>query len=440
MAVLYAQGDLLIERIDDVPVSGEVLEPAADGATVLLDGKTTGHRHAIYDRVTMFRVDALAQDIPGSLYVGHVHVEGPVALVKHEEHDPVTLPRGTYRVRRQRELRAKGSASHCRLSLKAFLPCSWRRPGGIGSGGQRLGRPPPPANRVLAERGVVAAYEAAGRPAPKRIIWCSSPLEMASSWAATSAQRAGPNLRPAIVDKVRTGVALAIQRRVHGKVLAKVDELLRNLNGSRESVREVVIECCNLSQPSVLRRKRWPFWSPEFCPGINFEDTAFCPRFLGWLVRHDFFRTVCGFGECTPLEGLLLLAGHADWIIPHKYLCWVCERPKVFVTDAIGRLHNSHGPALQYAGEGEAVDGPRLERREGPAVGDRRAARDIEPPCGWGIQYPCAPLYDRSDDARALHRKRRCLSRFGGRNRRALGAALGGWGCLGCDRGHKRDA
>lgn len=104
MKDMYAQGDLLIERVSDVAVSGMVLQPGADGAVVLAEGEVTGHRHAIFDRVTMFRDDALARDVPGNLYVGHVKVEGPTALVRHEEHAPVELPRGTWRVRRQREM------------------------------------------------------------------------------------------------------------------------------------------------------------------------------------------------------------------------------------------------------------------------------------------------------------------------------------------------
>jgi hypothetical protein len=104
MTLLYAQGDLLIERVADIPASGTPLEAGSDGAAVLAEGETTGHRHAIYDRVTMFRDDALAHDIPNGLYVGHLRVDGPSARIQHEEHSAITLPRGTYRVRRQREL------------------------------------------------------------------------------------------------------------------------------------------------------------------------------------------------------------------------------------------------------------------------------------------------------------------------------------------------
>ena len=107
MSLLYAQGDLLIERIAEIPVTGTPVDPGPDGAAVLAEGEMTGHRHAIYGQITMFRDDGLARDIPNGLYVGHVRVDGPCARIQHEEHDTVTLPKGTYRVSRQRELEPK---------------------------------------------------------------------------------------------------------------------------------------------------------------------------------------------------------------------------------------------------------------------------------------------------------------------------------------------
>ena len=107
MSLLYAQGDLLVERVADIPASGTQVFPGPDGAAVLAEGETTGHRHAIYDRITMFRDDSLAHDIPNGLYVGHVRVDGPCARIQHDEHEAITLPKGTYRIRRQRELEPK---------------------------------------------------------------------------------------------------------------------------------------------------------------------------------------------------------------------------------------------------------------------------------------------------------------------------------------------
>ena len=103
MRELYAQGDVLIERVADIPITGTPIAPAADGAVVLAEGEVTGHRHVIYDNVQFFRDDGLARDIPGGLYLGHLRVEGPTAEVVHEEHAPIPLSVGYYRVVRQRE-------------------------------------------------------------------------------------------------------------------------------------------------------------------------------------------------------------------------------------------------------------------------------------------------------------------------------------------------
>jgi len=107
MTEIYAQGDLLIERVKDCNPSGTIISPDATGALVLAEGELSGHRHTIFEHATMFRDETLAREVPSGLYIGHVKVAGGSALVQHEEHAPITLLEGTYRVRRQRELEPK---------------------------------------------------------------------------------------------------------------------------------------------------------------------------------------------------------------------------------------------------------------------------------------------------------------------------------------------
>jgi hypothetical protein len=104
MTEIFAQGDLLLERVADIVPSGTIEENEDGAALVLAEGEETGHRHAVCERVTMFRDDRLAEDVPAGLYIGHIKVASAYARVTHDEHAPITLPRGTYRVRRQREL------------------------------------------------------------------------------------------------------------------------------------------------------------------------------------------------------------------------------------------------------------------------------------------------------------------------------------------------
>jgi hypothetical protein len=61
MNEMFAQGDLLIERVADVEPTGTILTADQTGAVVLAEG-VHGHRHAIYDRVTMFETTRCARD------------------------------------------------------------------------------------------------------------------------------------------------------------------------------------------------------------------------------------------------------------------------------------------------------------------------------------------------------------------------------------------
>ena len=103
MTRLCAQGDILIERVDDDAASGQVLQ-SVEGAAIIAEGEATGHHHRLLGSVTMYRDDALARDIPSGLYVAHVEVRSPTTRLEHEEHAPIMLDKGTYRVRRQRQL------------------------------------------------------------------------------------------------------------------------------------------------------------------------------------------------------------------------------------------------------------------------------------------------------------------------------------------------
>ena len=104
MSRLYAQGDIRVERVNDAPLSGQILHAPDADALVVAEGELTGHHHKIFGCATLYRDDVLARDIPESLYIGHLQVEGTGARLEHDEHAPINLPLGTYRVRRQRQL------------------------------------------------------------------------------------------------------------------------------------------------------------------------------------------------------------------------------------------------------------------------------------------------------------------------------------------------
>src|SRR5262245_41465685 len=71
---LYAQGDVLLELVEDAAPS-LLLPRDPDDANVLSRGELTDHRHSFYGGgVMLFRDDALARDVPPGLYIGHVKV------------------------------------------------------------------------------------------------------------------------------------------------------------------------------------------------------------------------------------------------------------------------------------------------------------------------------------------------------------------------------
>ena len=86
------QGDILLVRVDRVP--GKVKRLATN---IVAYGEVTGHAHKV-------EVDAgdvvLVEDEEGNMFVS---VKGGNAQLKHDEHAPITLEQGDYKVVRQRE-------------------------------------------------------------------------------------------------------------------------------------------------------------------------------------------------------------------------------------------------------------------------------------------------------------------------------------------------
>jgi hypothetical protein len=104
MGLLYAQGDILVERVGDVEISGHIIDCVTHASAIVAGGEKAGHYHRVMGSVTLFRDDALARDIPAGLYTLHLKVHSARAHLQHDEHAPITLTRGSYLVRRQRQL------------------------------------------------------------------------------------------------------------------------------------------------------------------------------------------------------------------------------------------------------------------------------------------------------------------------------------------------
>ena len=87
--MLWRQGDVLIADIPALP-DGVTLRQGA----VLVTGEATGHAHRVEDTRK-----AEVWEINGQLYLNVLDA----TRIVHDEHLPISLPPGTYRVWQQRE-------------------------------------------------------------------------------------------------------------------------------------------------------------------------------------------------------------------------------------------------------------------------------------------------------------------------------------------------
>ncbi|MDT0320596.1 hypothetical protein [Streptomyces millisiae] len=97
---MYRQGDVLIVPLAEDAVPGEARDAASEprdgrGRLVLALGEVTGHAHAVVGPGRLVREG-------GAFGPMLLHVPDGARVV-HEEHAAIPLPRGWYRVVRQRE-------------------------------------------------------------------------------------------------------------------------------------------------------------------------------------------------------------------------------------------------------------------------------------------------------------------------------------------------
>ena len=86
----FRHGDVIIEKVKSLPT-----EKRKSTHLILAHGEITGHSHQIKERNS-----AVLYETPTDLFL---HVIADEATVVHEEHAPITLKEGCYRVWRQRE-------------------------------------------------------------------------------------------------------------------------------------------------------------------------------------------------------------------------------------------------------------------------------------------------------------------------------------------------
>jgi hypothetical protein len=94
---LSRQGDVIIERIDEIPAPAKRVKLKRGQRIILAYGEATGHHHSLDLKDADWWKHA--DDANGDQYL-NVKTS---AVVTHQEHAPVALPAGKYRVIQQRE-------------------------------------------------------------------------------------------------------------------------------------------------------------------------------------------------------------------------------------------------------------------------------------------------------------------------------------------------
>ena len=95
MVKCYRQGDVLLVEVACGPPDVRSV-PREQGRLVLAHGEVTGHAHVVVDSAAQLVTHEEADEL-------YLLVYGDEVVLEHEEHDAIPVPRGHYRVIRQRE-------------------------------------------------------------------------------------------------------------------------------------------------------------------------------------------------------------------------------------------------------------------------------------------------------------------------------------------------
>lgn len=87
--MLYQQGDVLIETVNEIPEQATVIQPAQRGI-ILAEGEVTGHAHVMNPVSATLLTDGMDR---------FLRVSSKTAVVEHEEHHNITIPKGDYKIR-----------------------------------------------------------------------------------------------------------------------------------------------------------------------------------------------------------------------------------------------------------------------------------------------------------------------------------------------------
>lgn len=99
---LYRHGDVLISQVVALPAGSQPVKLKQGDGVTLAYGEITGHSHRI-QQTNAAQLWVQDKGVQGSEMF--LEVTAPSATLVHEEHHAIELPKGVYRVWKQREYR-----------------------------------------------------------------------------------------------------------------------------------------------------------------------------------------------------------------------------------------------------------------------------------------------------------------------------------------------
>lgn len=104
---MAAQGDFIIIRVNELPDEIYPCEQK-DGVWVVAHSET-GHNHVMEaTNVEMFKVELKDDDVVFELYLNVKEETSVEHMRSYDTHEALSVPPGTYKIRRQREYTSEG--------------------------------------------------------------------------------------------------------------------------------------------------------------------------------------------------------------------------------------------------------------------------------------------------------------------------------------------
>jgi len=123
---------------------------------------------------------------------------------------------------------------------------------------------------------------------------------------------------------------------------------LSRVPGFCASIEEAVLREGERVRPNLGARLASIF-APRKRASLSFAASSYALHSSPSLGPLEFLHDVGNLARQTNgLCGLWQIARNASWMIPHRQVCWLAERPHIVRHDARGRLHCPDGPAVAY--------------------------------------------------------------------------------------------